>query len=437
MDLANQTIYFGFGLIFFGLGFNSFHDLQSSFSLQSPKHYWFLSIGAMTVSSFAFASQPLWGPFVLIIAYAAQFAADIFLLLLFRSLNVRIKKDLILGLAIGFLISLPLLDFIQNHRDYDLRVLFISGISIFLSAWQLHELFIQYRREKSIYLGFIILAISSQIVMWVYRIWVADHYLDMGSHQSIFDEYLPEFLARIFILVSYALIFIALGNYYYEILWRLEKKRRQDKEDQMLQTLNSLAHARDNETGQHIIRTKQYVRALANRLIKMKCFLNQLNEKAVQDLYKAAPLHDIGKVAIPDYILLKEGRLNEEEWEIMKTHASIGASVLSNSSEQLGYKDRVIEYAINIAGSHHEKWDGTGYPLGRKGEDIPLEARIMSLADMYDALVTKRVYKDNWTHDEAVAEIIRQKGVHLDPAVVEAFILEKDHFKEIAERHKD
>ena len=151
--------------------------------------------------------------------------------------------------------------------------------------------------------------------------------------------------------------------------------------------------------------------------------------------YEPIPL--VYTLGIPDNILLKAGPLNFDEWGIMKTHASIGESVLEASAANLKVRDQVIESAIQIAGGHHEKWDGTGYPRGLGGEDIPLDARIMALADMYDALVTKRPYKSGWSHAEAVEEILGKKSTHLDPTVVDAFMAEEDAFKEIAKRYRD
>jgi response regulator RpfG family c-di-GMP phosphodiesterase len=129
--------------------------------------------------------------------------------------------------------------------------------------------------------------------------------------------------------------------------------------------------------------------------------------------------------------------LTSDEWTIMKTHASIGELVLEASAASLKVRDAVIDSAIHIAGGHHEKWDGSGYPRGLSGEDIPLEARIMALADMYDALLTRRPYKDGWSHEDAVQEILSKSGTHFDPLVVNAFIAEQSNFQEIAKKYRD
>jgi len=209
------------------------------------------------------------------------------------------------------------------------------------------------------------------------------------------------------------------------------------QEGQMLSSLNALAKARDNETGNHIIRTQLYVKNLALRLRKMGYYDNELSDKTIDLLYKAAPLHDIGKVGIPDNILLKPGRLNDAEWEIMKTHTTIGEAVLSSAANEFKDENGVIDIAVKIAGGHHEKWDGNGYPRGISGVEIPLAARIMSVADVYDALVSQRIYKAAWSHNDAVREIISKRGTHFDPLVVDAFIADQDGLLAIYRQYED
>lgn len=207
-------------------------------------------------------------------------------------------------------------------------------------------------------------------------------------------------------------------------------------EEQMLSTLNAIALARDNETGQHILRTQRYVKTLALRLRRLGHYLEELSDTDVDTMYKAAPLHDIGKVGIPDHILLKPGRLTEDEWLIMKTHAIIGENTLAATKHDKE-QNKLITVAKNIAGGHHKWWNGAGYPRGLQGNQIPLEARIMALADVYDALVSERVYKKNWTHESAVQFISEKKEIQFDPLVVEAFLSETDAFKQIAIAFKD
>jgi HD-GYP domain-containing protein (c-di-GMP phosphodiesterase class II) len=238
-------------------------------------------------------------------------------------------------------------------------------------------------------------------------------------------------------LIVYSILFIAIMDSIINLFALNEKNKAQALEDQMLASLNSLAMARDNETGNHIIRTQNYVKKLALRLREMGHYKDELSDEMIENLFKAAPLHDIGKVGIPDHILHKQGRLNDEEWQVMKTHASIGEAVLSSAESELQDNEGVIRKAFKIAGGHHEKWDGTGYPRRLKGEEIPLPARIMALADVYDALVSERVYKAGWSHQDAVNEIASKRGSHFDPLLVDDFLFEQANFQEIANQFRD
>ena len=208
-------------------------------------------------------------------------------------------------------------------------------------------------------------------------------------------------------------------------------------ESQFLSCLNALAMARDNETENHILRTQHYVKTIALRLKEMGNYKIELSAEMIKLLFKAAPLHDIGKIGIPDSILHKLGRLNDVEWQVMKTHASIGQAILASAELKIKGGSGVIRVAIKIAAEHHEKWDGSGYPSGLKGEEISLPARIMALADFYDALMSKPIYKSGLSHEDAESQIVSQRGAHFDPLVVDAFMLEKARFLAIHFKYKD
>jgi len=195
--------------------------------------------------------------------------------------------------------------------------------------------------------------------------------------------------------------------------------------------LSSLAETRDNETGEHIRRTQHYVRVLAEHLKTHPRFESVLTPSMIDLIYKSAPLHDSGKVGIPDAILLKPGRLTDEEFEIMKQHALIGSEALQSAQKELG-SNSFLTVACEIMETHHEKWDGSGYPHGLKGEQIPISGRIMALADVYDALISERVYKAAFSHEKARDIIIEGKGTHFDPDVVDAFLELETKFQEIA-----
>ena len=208
-------------------------------------------------------------------------------------------------------------------------------------------------------------------------------------------------------------------------------------QDVTIQAMASLAETRDNETGNHIRRTQHYVKVLAERLRDHPRFRHFLNDETIRLLFKSAPLHDIGKIGIPDHILLKPGRFTPEEFEIMKTHTTLGRDAIQRAEDQLGVAVDFLSLAKEIAYSHQEKWDGSGYPQALAGDDIPISARLMAVADVYDALISRRVYKQGMPHEEAV-EIIRQgRGSHFDPDICDAFLAHVEQFQAIAERFAD
>jgi putative two-component system response regulator len=200
----------------------------------------------------------------------------------------------------------------------------------------------------------------------------------------------------------------------------------------------ALAEARDNETGHHIRRTQHYVKILAEHLRGQLRFSDKLNDDTIMLLFKSAPLHDIGKVAIPDAILNKPGKLTPEEWVVMRRHAEFGHNAITQAELELSQVETgFLRYASEIAYCHHEKWDGSGYPRGLSGEEIPLSARLMAVADVYDALISKRVYKSSFSHAHAVETICEGRGSHFDPDIVDAFVVCADEFLLIASRFSD
>lgn len=201
--------------------------------------------------------------------------------------------------------------------------------------------------------------------------------------------------------------------------------------------LSALAEARDDDIGRHIRRTQHLVRALAEELARHPDYAGQLTPPVIELLFKSAPLHDIGKIAIPDAILFKPGRLDADEFETMKTHARIGLQVIERAEKEFGGPIEFLRIAKEIVHGHHERWDGTGYPQGVAGEAIPLSARLMAVADVYDALISARVYKPGMSY-EAAAEIIRAgSGSHFDPAVVAAFDAAEERLIRIARVFED
>ncbi len=200
--------------------------------------------------------------------------------------------------------------------------------------------------------------------------------------------------------------------------------------------MSKLAESRDNETGEHLERMREYCKVLAIQMAQLEKYQRVINEEFIEAIYAASPLHDIGKVGIPDHILLKAGKLDSSEWEIMKTHAEIGGSTLRAVDEQHP-GNYLIRMGIDIAEGHHEKWDGSGYPHGLRGESIPIAARILALGDVYDALTSKRCYKEAFSHEDARQIIEQGSGCHFDPEVVDAFLSIEPEFIRIRQYMKD
>ncbi|EME68852.1 response regulator [Paramagnetospirillum caucaseum] len=207
--------------------------------------------------------------------------------------------------------------------------------------------------------------------------------------------------------------------------------------DVTILAMASLAETRDLMTGNHIRRTQFYMSALATSLQSHPRFAHYLDEFTITMLFKSAPLHDIGKVGIPDCILLKPGHLTPEEFEVMKTHAAMGRNAIEHAERWLGTSLEFLAIAKEIANYHHERWDGDGYPEGLSGDDIPVSARLMAVADVYDALISRRVYKEPIPHLVAVETIIEGKGRRFDPDVVDAFVGINEEFHAIARQYAD
>ncbi|OQX25858.1 MAG: two-component system response regulator [Desulfobacteraceae bacterium IS3] len=203
--------------------------------------------------------------------------------------------------------------------------------------------------------------------------------------------------------------------------------------DIVIFSLAKLAESRDAETGNHLERVRFYSKILAETLVRSGKLPVQLDNLFIENIFLTSPLHDIGKIGIPDHILLKPGRFNDKEFEIMKSHTLIGFETLNDALKRYPKAD-FLRMSAEIARSHHEKFDGSGYPDGLKGDEIPLSARIVALSDVYDALVSKRIYKNIYSHDMSKNIILNDSGIHFDPIVVDAFLICEEKFIEISAR---
>lgn len=208
-------------------------------------------------------------------------------------------------------------------------------------------------------------------------------------------------------------------------------------QDVSMTAMGALAESRDPETGNHIRRTQHYVKLLAERLQDHPEFRDYLTPESIELLFKSAPLHDIGKVGVPDHILLKPGQLTDEEFEEMKKHTLYGRDAILAAESRLEQPESFLQLAREIACYHQEKWDGSGYPEGLSGEAIPICARLMAVADVYDALISRRVYKPPFSHEKAVKIIREGRGSHFDPDITDAFLAIADRFNEVARNFSD
>jgi len=292
-------------------------------------------------------------------------------------------------------------------------------ISIILSALTAIVLIILMRLKKYLYVVLLFTMVSISAGAMTYVMFYHNVYVSIGYYLIPLSAYL--------FLLSIGLFLI-----YYRNQKRFYEKMSKANEA-MIDSMALVAETRDTETGAHILRTKEYVQLLAKHLHSKGHHSKTLTREYIDNLYHAAPLHDVGKVGIPDNILKKPGKLTSEEFEVMKTHTTMGKVIIGNAMHQY-QRNSMLAIAHNIAHCHHEKWDGTGYPNAVSGENIPLEARMMALADVYDALISRRYYKEPFSFEEAEKIIIDGSGKHFDPMIVEAFIAIKDEFRSIAER---
>ncbi len=214
-------------------------------------------------------------------------------------------------------------------------------------------------------------------------------------------------------------------------------KETETLKDIIIVAMGEMAEHRDTETGGHIHRTRAFVKALAEGLFRQGKFMEILTPEYITLLYKTAPLHDIGKVAIPDAILLKDSRLTVEEFEEMKKHTTYGEEVIDKLTMMAGEPMAFLLCAKDMVGSHHEKYDGSGYPRGLAGNDIPLAGKIMAIADVYDALMTKRAYKPALSHEETMVIMKEGRGNHFDPVVFDGLLYVEEEFRSIAEKNRN
>ena len=264
--------------------------------------------------------------------------------------------------------------------------------------------------------------------------------LAMGAVDYITKPIRPAILrarVRTHIILKQARDFLHDENAYLEseIARRMEENQR--IQNISIRALAHLAETRDPETGDHILRTQSYIQVLAERLQSHPRFSDTITDHYIQLLTKSAPLHDIGKVGIPDHVLLKSGKLTADEWTIMQTHAELGARAIELAQKDVDQPVEFLNLATEIAHWHHERWDGSGYPDGLKGDAIPVSARLMAVADVFDALISRRVYKPAMPFTDARELIKAGRGSQFDPDVTDVFMEDFDEFVAIAQKYQE
>lgn len=306
---------------------------------------------------------------------------------------------------------------------------------------------VQYQPEATKTLALILSGFLSLIVVWLvferHYLWSWFAYLTTAGLALITAWYQLEqgrYISVGYFLTPFSFLFFII-SLFFAVLHYVERKRfLEDLGEAHSATIDSMtmvAESRDVETGSHITRTKEYIRIVAKYLRRNTKHKYYLTPHVLDLLFRAAPLHDIGKVGIPDVILQKTGPLDDHEIKVMRTHVDIGRTIIENAINSYNKTNEFLTIASNIAHSHHEKWDGSGYPLGLKGEEIPLEGRMMALADVYDALISRRCYKEPMPFELAEKIIIESSGKHFDPMIIAAFTELKQEFREIALKYAE
>jgi len=306
-------------------------------------------------------------------------------------------------------------ELLVQPQNFKLINIFISLFLTFFLA------FLLFKKENNSILLLFITVVSIAIVINIYTLF-------NGQYISIGYLLLP-FLLHFFLI---SIIFIFIDTY--------DKKEFSEELNRshiaFMDSLSHVAEVHDFETGAHIVRTKKYIKLLAEHIYSKGIYQNELSREMIQMMYFTSAMHDIGKIGISDSILKKEGKLTPMEYEVMKTHADLGKHIINNAISSYKENDFLM-MARNIAHYHHEKWDGSGYPKGLKAEEIPLESRFMAISDVYDALVSRRIYKEPYSFEKTVEMIKNGRGTHFDPALVDAFMEIREEFHKISQEYQD
>jgi len=381
-------------------------DKNSNILLNFYDKKWYKTISAIDILSGNFNKNELSGKFVLI-GTSAIGLHDHYVI----STGINIP---------GVFTHATLIDDILNDSTI-YQPHFFKLLNFILSF--LLSLVILFFIYKRFYIKALFVFLSASVLYFILGL----YFLHQNTYISIGYFLAPYFI--FFFLIN--IIFIIF--YYKERRLFLEELTKAHSET--IDSMSLVAETRDAETGAHILRTKEYMKCLTEYMHKHDLYKKYFTKNYKELVYRATPLHDVGKVGIPDYILKKPGKLTEAEFEIMKKHSEIGKDIIKNAMKN-DSKNSFLKIAYNIAYSHHEKWDGSGYPQKLKKDEIPLEARMMALVDVYDTLISKRYYKESFSYEKSEEIIIQGSGTHFDPILVGIFVELKEKFKNIAEEIK-
>ena len=382
-------------------------DDKSNVLLSFYDEKWYIKVSVLDILSNSIDANLLRGK-ILLIGSSATALHDQVVVTNARSIaGIQVHATMIDNLLHDELLVQP-----QNFQFVNM---YISLILTFLLA------FLLFKKENN---AIVVLFMSVVFTVSAINIYT----LFNGLYLSVGYLLLPFFIH--FFLIS--IIFIFIDTY--------DKKEFSEELNRshiaFMDSMSHVAEVHDFETGAHIIRTKKYIKLLAEHIHSKGIYKSQLSREMINMMYFTSPMHDIGKIGIADAILKKEGSLTPMEYEVMKTHADLGKHIINNAISS--YKENsFLVMARNIAHYHHERWDGSGYPKGLKGNEIPLESRFMAIADVYDALMSRRVYKEPFSFEKTVEMIKDGRGNHFDPVLVDAFLEISDEFYKIAQTYRD
>ncbi|MBI9105009.1 MAG: HD domain-containing protein [Spirochaetales bacterium] len=393
-----------------------------------------------------------WSIFLKIEYTTFYFSVPLFLLYLYSLFNINFSKTILKIIVLSgviftlFVLLTPTKVFTRSMEIYQIITLFVGSYGIFILIKAVRK---KERSSMILLFGFLLLfLIVVNDILYANQIIATGMFAPFGLLIFLFSQ--AVLLARRsgYTIFKFEQQTIELGKTNLLLRDEIQEKRKLEKDlldsykqveqsrDGIILGLAKLAEYRDEDTGEHLERIREYCRVLTEKLAEHPDYMNYISDGYIKDIYKSSILHDIGKVGVHDNVLLKPGKLTDEEFEKIKMHPRIGGDAISNVEKSIDIRS-FLTLGKEIAYSHHEKWDGSGYPFGLNGKDIPLSARITALADVYDALSSERPYKKAFSEEKTAEIILQGRGTHFDPDIVDSFIKCRSEFKKIRQRMED